>query len=182
MIDFKMIFLTYWHVHLQVREGGYDQKVNETVNVVTAKTTEIGHKTWGIVKGVMAMASQKVEEYSKDGITWNNDNLQRNDSERNGYYQEFNQENKGYKPSSGGNSLQNGNSNSFGSSSWDDWDVKDSKKEEPKQATFANNDSWAGWDDPKEDSFDDFYQSAPDKSSGNNHGKSSATWTGGGFL
>ncbi|KAF2306136.1 hypothetical protein GH714_013142 [Hevea brasiliensis] len=35
----------------KVREGGYDYKVNETVNVVTAKTTEIGHRTWGIMRG-----------------------------------------------------------------------------------------------------------------------------------
>ncbi|KAG0460840.1 hypothetical protein HPP92_021137 [Vanilla planifolia] len=51
----------------KIKEGGYDQKVNETVNVVSAKTTEIGQKTWGIMKGVVAMASQKVEEYTKDG-------------------------------------------------------------------------------------------------------------------
>ncbi|KAK1311741.1 ADP-ribosylation factor GTPase-activating protein AGD7 [Acorus calamus] len=54
----------------KVREGSYDQKVNETVSVVTAKTTEIGQKTWGIMRGVMAMASQKVEEYTKEGINW----------------------------------------------------------------------------------------------------------------
>ncbi|KAK1561802.1 hypothetical protein Q3G72_000802 [Acer saccharum] len=60
----------------KVREGGYDHKVNETVNVVTTKTSEIGHRTWGIMKGVMAIASQKVEEYTKDGMNWNNDNWQ----------------------------------------------------------------------------------------------------------
>ncbi|BBN69332.1 ARF-GAP domain 6 protein [Prunus dulcis] len=88
----------------KVKEGGYDYKVNETVNVVTAKTTEIGHRTWGIMKGVMAMASQKVEEYTKDGTTWKADNnWQRNDSEQNGYYQEFKQENKQWNSSGGGN-------------------------------------------------------------------------------
>ncbi|KAI4341822.1 hypothetical protein MLD38_026500 [Melastoma candidum] len=119
----------------KVREGGYDQKVNETVSVVTARTTEIGHKTWGLVKGVMALASRKVEEYAKEGgMNWNNDNSQRNDSERNGYYQEFNkQEKNGHQASSGGHSSQNGNSNSYSSSSWDDWDVKD--KEKPKRGT-----------------------------------------------
>lgn len=50
-----------------MREGGYDQKVNETVSVVAAKTTELGQKTWGIMRGVMAMASQTVESYTKDG-------------------------------------------------------------------------------------------------------------------
>uniref|UniRef100_A0A0D6R0G7 Arf-GAP domain-containing protein n=1 Tax=Araucaria cunninghamii TaxID=56994 RepID=A0A0D6R0G7_ARACU len=64
----------------KVREGGYDQKVNETVSVVSAKTTEIGYKTWGIMKGVVAMASQKVEAYTKDGgVNWNMGDYQRQD-------------------------------------------------------------------------------------------------------
>ncbi|KAK8623069.1 hypothetical protein V6N13_117962 [Hibiscus sabdariffa] len=49
----------------KVKEGGYDTRVNETVNVITARTSEIGQKTWGIMEGVMAMASQKVEEYTQ---------------------------------------------------------------------------------------------------------------------
>ncbi|KAE9447840.1 hypothetical protein C3L33_20271, partial [Rhododendron williamsianum] len=111
----------------KVREGGYDTKVNETVTVVTAKTTEIGQKTWGIMKGVMALASQKVEEFSKEGtVSWKADNWQRNESEGNGYYQEFSQESKG--PSSGGGqSSSTAHSSNF--SSWDDWDQKDNKKE-----------------------------------------------------
>ncbi|XP_010267329.1 PREDICTED: probable ADP-ribosylation factor GTPase-activating protein AGD6 [Nelumbo nucifera] len=47
-----------------VREGGYD----DTVNVVASRTTELGHRTWGIVRDVMAMATLKVEEYTKDGV------------------------------------------------------------------------------------------------------------------
>ncbi|KAL9374162.1 hypothetical protein Peur_033782 [Populus x canadensis] len=102
----------------KVKEGGYDYKMNETVNVVTAKTTEIGHRTWGIMKGVMAMASQKVEEYTKDG--WNTDNWQQNNSQSNGYYQEFNkEENKGWNSSSSGQS-SSGHYSSCSSSSWDD--------------------------------------------------------------
>ncbi|KAF3965167.1 hypothetical protein CMV_010621 [Castanea mollissima] len=66
-------------ISTKVKDGGYDHKVNETVTVVTAKTSEIGQKTWGIMKGVMAMASQKVEEYTKEGINWKTDNWQRND-------------------------------------------------------------------------------------------------------
>ncbi|KAG9147875.1 hypothetical protein Leryth_003473, partial [Lithospermum erythrorhizon] len=50
-----------------VREGGYDHRVNETVNVVTAKTTEIGQRTWGLMKGVMALATQTVEELANEG-------------------------------------------------------------------------------------------------------------------
>uniref|UniRef100_A0A7N0TXF1 Arf-GAP domain-containing protein n=1 Tax=Kalanchoe fedtschenkoi TaxID=63787 RepID=A0A7N0TXF1_KALFE len=76
----------------KVKEGGLDYKVNETVNVVTAKTTEIGQRTWGIMKGVMAIASQKVEELTKEGGTsWNSaDDWKLNDQQANGYYQKFN--------------------------------------------------------------------------------------------
>ena len=46
-----------------MRDGGYEEKVS----TVASKTTELGHKTWGIVKDVMAMATLKVEEYTRDG-------------------------------------------------------------------------------------------------------------------
>ena len=69
---------------MQVKEGGLDHTVSETVNVVASKTTEIGQRTWGIMKGVMAIASQKVEEFTKEeASTWN----QQNTNEGNGYYQ-----------------------------------------------------------------------------------------------
>lgn len=167
---------------LQVREGGYDHKVNETVNVVTAKTSEIGHRTWGIMRGVMALATQKVEELSKDG--WNNDNWQRNESDRNGHYQEFNQGSKGQNSfAGGGQSSSTGNHNSYSASSWDDWDRTDNRKGDTnKETTPGNNDGWAGWDDPKDDGFDDFYQSASDKKGAGHNGKPDAAWTGGGFL
>ncbi|KDP20155.1 hypothetical protein JCGZ_00032 [Jatropha curcas] len=168
----------------KVKEGGYDYKVNETVNVVAAKTTEIGQRTWGIMRGVMAMATQKVEELSKDG--WKADNWQQNESESNGYYQEFNkQENKGWNSSSaGGQSSSSGNYNSYSSSSWDDWDQKDVRKEDSTKSTGTrSNDGWAGWDDGKDDGFDDnFYQREPDKKAVGPNGKSDDTWTGGGFL
>lgn len=168
---------------LQVKEGGYDHKVNETVNVVSAKTSEIGQRTWGLMKGVMAMASQKVEEYTKDGMNWKGDNWQRDDSQSNGYYREFNSENKQWNSSSGGGqSSSRGRNNSFGSSSWDDWDQNDNRKEELTKGTSNNNDSWAGWDDAKDDGYDSFYQSAPDNKTGGHTGKSDSTWTGGGFL
>ncbi|XP_031258117.1 probable ADP-ribosylation factor GTPase-activating protein AGD6 [Pistacia vera] len=164
----------------KVKDGGYDHKVNETVTVVTAKTTEIGQRTWGIMKGVMAMASQKVEEYTKDGMNWNNDNWQRNESDKNGFYQEFNRDNKGWNsPAGGGQSSSGGHQNSYSSSSWDDWDQKDSKKEDVAK---NNNDGWAGWDDAKDDGYDNFYQSASDKKAVGHNGKSDGTWTGGGFL
>ncbi|KAH7865527.1 hypothetical protein Vadar_007806 [Vaccinium darrowii] len=165
----------------KVREGGYDTKVNETVTVVTAKTTEIGQKTWGIMKGVMALASQKVEEFSKEGtVSWKADNWQRNESEGNGYYQEFSQESKG-PTSGGGQSSSTAHSSSF--SSWDDWDHKDNRKEETtKAAATSNGDGWAGWDDAKDDGFDNFYQSASNTKTVSHNGKPDSNWTGGGFL
>ncbi|KAG2257902.1 hypothetical protein Bca52824_077196 [Brassica carinata] len=111
----------------KVKEGGYDHKVSETVNVVASKTTEIGQRTWGIMKGVMAIASQKVGEYTKEGrtTTWS----QRNESESNGYYQNFGNGNKAANPSVEGRGSQSSSSgyynNSQRSNSWDE-----SKKKE----------------------------------------------------
>ncbi|KAF5201831.1 Adp-ribosylation factor gtpase-activating protein [Thalictrum thalictroides] len=168
----------------KVREGGYEYKVNETVGAVTTKTTEIGQKTWGIMKGVMAMASQKVEEFSKEGINWN-DNWQRDDSEgKNGPYQEFRQENKGWNSSTGGGqSSSDRQFKSAGSSSWDDWDTKDNHKEEPsKRSAAQNEDDWAGWDDAKDDGYDNVYHSSSNNSAAGQNGKSDSRWTDGGFL
>nr|KYP70783.1 putative ADP-ribosylation factor GTPase-activating protein AGD6 [Cajanus cajan] len=83
----------------KVKDGGYDYKVNETVNVVSQKTSEIGQRTWGIMRGVMAMATQKVEEYTRDNPNWPSDNRQQNENDKNGFYHEFNQENKGWNSS-----------------------------------------------------------------------------------
>ena len=150
---------------------------------MTTKTSEIGQRTWGIMKGVMAIASQKVEEYTKDGMNWTNDNLQRNDSEKNGYYQEFKQENKGWNSTSGGQSSSGGNYNSYSSNSWDDWDAKDNRKEDNSKVTASHsNDGWAGWDDAKDDGYHNFYNGASDNKAVGHNGKSDAAWTGGGFL
>ncbi|XP_038904762.1 ADP-ribosylation factor GTPase-activating protein AGD7-like [Benincasa hispida] len=173
----------------KVKEGGYDYKVNETVNVVTAKTTEIGQRTWGIMRGVMAMASQKVEEYTKDGMNWKNDGWQRNENEKNGYYQEFEHDNKGWNSSSGtGQSSGSGHNNSYNSSSWDDWDTKDNRKEETTTKGSGNhnnnnsNDGWAGWDDQKDDGYDNYYQASDRKTAGQNGKAGGGTWSEGGFL
>lgn len=161
----------------KVREGGYDYNLNETVGAVTTKTTEIGQKTWGIMKGVMAMASQKVEEYTKDG--WNGDNWPRDDSQKNGYYQDFRQESKSM---GGGQSSSGSQFNSAGSNSWDDWDSKDNHKEDTgKTSTAQKSDNWAGWDDAKDDGYDNFYSSSNNSAAGHN-GKSDSRWTDGGFL
>ncbi|KAI3879919.1 hypothetical protein MKW98_018158 [Papaver atlanticum] len=166
----------------KVVEGGYDYKVNETVNVVTTKTTEIGQMTWGIMKGVMAMASQKVEEFTKEG----NNNWPRNDSDINGSYQDFGKESKARNSSSSSNwnsasDKQFNSSSSF--NSWDDWDSNDNRKEEShKGGTAQNGDSWGGWDD-KEDGYDNYSHSSSNKSAaGSQNGKPDSQWTGGGFL
>ncbi|RDX88112.1 ADP-ribosylation factor GTPase-activating protein AGD7, partial [Mucuna pruriens] len=192
----------------KVKEGGYDHKVNETVNVVTQKTTEIGHRTWGIMKGVMALASQKIEEYTRDDPNW-----QRNENDRNGHYQDFNQENKGWNSSTGREQSSSGQYKTHSSSSWDEWDHKDSRKEEPAKglspyssgAQFSshnssswddwghrdsrkeepaphNSDGWAGWDNAKDDGFDHFSEGASNKKGVGHNGKSDGSWTEGGFL
>ncbi|KAH1039405.1 hypothetical protein J1N35_041148 [Gossypium stocksii] len=167
----------------KVKEGGYDTKVNETVSVVTAKTTEIGHRTWGIVKGVMALASQKVEEYAKDGMNWKNDNWPQNEREKNEHHQGSNQGNKGWNSTSGGQSSSGGNSNSCTSSSWDDWDTEDNRKEGTTEVTTTHsNDGWAGWDEAKDDGYDNLYNGVSNKRAVGDNGKSDATWSGGGFL
>lgn len=51
----------------QVREAGYD----ETVSTVSSKTTELGQRTWGLVKDVMTLATLKVEEYTRDEDEFN---------------------------------------------------------------------------------------------------------------
>ncbi|KAL0338333.1 UNVERIFIED_CONTAM: putative ADP-ribosylation factor GTPase-activating protein AGD6 [Sesamum angustifolium] len=129
----------------RVKEGGYDHKVNETVNVVTAKTSEIGQKTWGLMRG--------------ESKGWNSSAAS--------------------QPPSSGRQVA-----SVSSSSWDDWDTKDSRKQEPsKGATIQDVDSWAGWDDAKDDGYDNSYHSASDhRKTTSINGKSDAKWTEGGFL
>ncbi|KAK9154257.1 hypothetical protein Sjap_001737 [Stephania japonica] len=165
----------------KVRDGGYDHKVNETVNVVTTKTTEIGQRTWGIMKGVMAMASQKMEEYTKE------ESWQSSGTNRSGHYQDFGNESKGWNSSNGGNPSSNRQFNSINSSnSWDDWDSEDArKKESSKGSTAQKGDGWGGWDDAKDDGYDNFYPSSPTptkSSASRQNGKSSSLWTEGGFL
>ncbi|XP_071690553.1 probable ADP-ribosylation factor GTPase-activating protein AGD6 [Rutidosis leptorrhynchoides] len=174
----------------KVRDGGYDYKVNETVNVVTAKTTEIGQKTWGLMKGVMAFASQKVDELAKENPSWSIDSWQRNETQGNGSYHEFQQEHKGLNsngtsnsnpvPSSISSSGQN--FNSVNSGSWDDWDNDGNRKHASTTgvAVSSNGDDWAGWDDVKDDGDDSFYKS--DGKTASQHGKSDGNWSGAGFL
>ncbi|XP_064941946.1 probable ADP-ribosylation factor GTPase-activating protein AGD6 [Musa acuminata AAA Group] len=154
----------------KMKESGYDQKVNETMSVVATKTTEIGHKTWGIMKGVMAMASQKVEDYTKEGISWNVDDWPRKESEKSSYYQEFGQDKRSWS------SRQEDSNKQYNSiSSWDDWDKKE-RREEPGKGT-QRGESWAGWDDVRDDAGHDNLNKGV-----NQNGKSGSLWTDGGFL
>lgn len=171
---------------MQVKEGGLDHTVSETVNVVASKTTEIGQRTWGIMKGVMAIASQKVEEFTKEeASTWN----QQNKTEGNGYYQNSGIGNKTANSSFGGSqSSSSGHNNSYhNSNSWDDWGEENNTKKEPAPKVSTSNDDdddggWAGWDDNDAKDDDFYYQSASDKKSVGHNGKSDTAWTGGGFL
>lgn len=123
------------------------------------------------------MASQKVEEYTKD-VNWKSDNWQHSDS--NGYYQEFGRESKEWN-SSGGHSSGKQFDSVNTSGSWDDWgDQKDGKNESAKGA--QSGESWAGWDDAKDESYGDFYHSSSKKNTTTQNGKSSSLWTEGGFL
>ncbi|KAI3748345.1 hypothetical protein L6452_11358 [Arctium lappa] len=166
----------------KVRDGGYDYKVNETVNVVTAKTSEIGQMTWGIMRGVMALASQKVEEYTKESPSWKSDEWPRNETQGgDGFYQES----KGWNSDGVSVSSSGRNVNSVDSgSAWDDWDNDGYRK--PDSGTASNKgggDSWAGWDDDKDDGDDGFYQTpSNDKTAGaTSSGKSDGNWSGAGF-
>ncbi|KAF3509196.1 hypothetical protein F2Q69_00001800 [Brassica cretica] len=195
----------------KVKEGGLDHTVSETVNVVASKTTEIGQRTWGIMKGVMAIASQKVEEFTKEeASTWN----QQNTNEGNGYYQNKAVTNSSLGGSQSSSSYQNNSRNSSSwddwgeenntkkeaapqsgyhnshgnSSSWDDWgeEKNNPKKEAAAKVSTSDDDGWAGWgdNDGKDDDDDDgYYQTAAgDKKSVGHNGKSDTAWTGGGFL
>ncbi|OIW01640.1 hypothetical protein TanjilG_18211 [Lupinus angustifolius] len=196
----------------KVKEGGYDDKVNETVNVVSQKTSEIGQRTWGIMKGVLAMASQKVEELAGDGPNSKTDNWQQNENNRNGSSQDFNQENKGWNSSMGREQSSSWQSKTHSASSLDEWGNKDSRKEEPAkgstlsssgQFNSSNSSSWDDWDhkDSKkeepakgsalnssdgwagwDDAKDDGFDDVPSHKKGAGDGKSQSTWTGGGFL
>lgn len=118
-------------ISTKVREGGYDQKVNETVSVVAAKTTEIGSRTWGIMKGVVAMASQKVEAYAKEGgLPWNageyqhqSPNVVTNDTNGGDYHE-----------------IRRGSSS-------DPWATSNNSSKHYSDGWGSGNSSFKGWDD-----------------------------------
>ncbi|CAM8964757.1 unnamed protein product [Rhodiola kirilowii] len=137
-----------------VTEGGIDHKVNETVNVLTAKTTEIGQMTWGIMKGVVALATQKVDELTNEGAHW-----PRNNGETNDYFDQYQgHESNGWNSSGASHSPNRQVNNISSGGSWDDCDTKDdsyTNKGCPKEVAVAyhSEDGWAGWDDAKDDYY-----------------------------
>ena len=158
---------------MQVNASGYDNKVNETVNVVTTKTSEIGHRTWGIMKGVVALASHKVEELTKEGGGW--DDWQQQESDIDGYYQEFGHENKGENTDADHSSNQGHSSRG----SWDDWN--ETERKEPSSRRTPSGESWGGWDDGKDDGYDDYSHGSSNKDSTQSGKSAGSFWTEGGF-
>ena len=121
-----------------MREGGYDHKVNETVSVFAAKTTELGQMTWGIMRGVMAMTSQKVELYTKDGLIGNSSshhdlNHSCGETGRVGYQAVITNHARDH------------------STVCNEDSEKDTETKANSIINSGRNDSWAGWDDKVED-------------------------------
>lgn len=131
-------------IQAKVRDGGLDQKVNESVLVVAAKTTEVGQKAWGFMRGVMAMASQHVEAYTNDG----NSN---SSSQHGSSYGSLASRGVGCQERDG-NHAWNAPAMSINGSQ----EGKDAKKVlEPKHQTMTKKEtgSWAGWDDNEDDHY-----------------------------
>ncbi|KAH9561203.1 hypothetical protein CY35_05G008300 [Sphagnum magellanicum] len=149
----------------KVRDGGYDQKVNETVSVVTAKTTELGQKTWGIMRGVMAMASQQIEAYTKDGV-------QTSSTSRYGSLHS----NSGYEELNGGSSWD---SSSNSHDNWHEWDAKNGKDSNSVSSSMKAGDSWKGWDDGKDDDRHNNQFGSSDASKADADGWNDSSWDGG---
>ncbi|GAB4856929.1 hypothetical protein Ancab_014847 [Ancistrocladus abbreviatus] len=141
-------------------------------------------KDMGYYEGVMALTTQKVEEYSKESGPDNSkiDSSHQNENERDGYHQDFNHDTKGWNPS-GVRQSSGQQFNSISSGSWDDWDQREHGKVGSTNGVASHgNDGWAGWDDAKDDGFENFYQGASDKKATGHNEKSDVFWTGGGFF
>lgn len=149
---------------------------------MTAKTTEIGHMTWGIMRGVMALATQKVDEFTKEGGASNgstsckSNHRSRNKSQGDGFYQESKTWNSNGGNGGNGVTVSRSSGGNISSSAWDDWDNDGYRKH-----ASDNGDSWAGWDDDKDDDGDNFGQSASNGKTSTHTVKSDGTWSGAGF-
>lgn len=126
----------------QVMEAGYDDKVNDTVNVVTSRTSELGHMTWGIMRGVMAMASEKMEEYARDGTDYSTEPYIHHRLET-------------AVPCGNGGPCQENKGSNSSFKGWEDWDsgspvASPAKGREGEGHDVPKNShsksEWAGWD------------------------------------
>lgn len=138
-----------------MRDAGYDEKVS----VVASKTSEFGQRTWGIVKDVMALATLKVEELTKDGdestgreSTWNSSNANASEdpggsqlNQNNGSFQQYHEETKRISNGvySGACPAQN-KWNGSPHKGWDDWGP-DSPVAAKSNKTKSE-EIWVGWD------------------------------------
>lgn len=131
-----------------MREGGYDQKVNETVSVVAAKTTELGQMTWGIMRGVMAIASQQVEAYTqmKDETLSSYGSVESHGVE----YQALNGRHALDTPANP-------------SGVWKEWDGNVSESRVELTTADDGKDCWSGWNDKLEDDDNHLPGSPPSK-------------------
>ena len=121
--------------------------------MVAAKGTEVGQKAWGFMRGVMAMASQQVEAYTKDGVSSSSNQYGSSygslDSRGGGLgYQELNGNHAWGTPAKSNDG-------------WQDWeDTKKVAAPKPQTTnTKTETGSWAGWDDHE----DDHHSSTPSK-------------------
>lgn len=141
-------------IQAKVREGGYDQKLNETVAVVAAKGTKVGQMAWGFMRGVMAMASQQVETYTKDEMSGSSSQYG-TDHGSSQQYNSVNSSGTGYQEMNGSHAWD---APIKSNDDWKDWDTVSNKpsrmgfdeKDGDTKKTLEQpktNNVWSGWDD-----------------------------------
>eukprot|EP00245_Coleochaete_scutata_P005971 TRINITY_DN20021_c0_g1_i1.p1 TRINITY_DN20021_c0_g1~~TRINITY_DN20021_c0_g1_i1.p1 ORF type:complete len:471 (-),score=100.61 TRINITY_DN20021_c0_g1_i1:683-2095(-) len=171
-------------IHSKVKEGGYDVQLTETATVVAAKTSEYGQRGWGIMKGVLAMATEQVTNIAKDtGIVSNSGN------NFSGFGHDQGKQNGG-----GGWDNWVSGAGSGGAKSWDDWGENNSSANQESQRNAGSgarksNSEWSGWGD--EEGEQPSHPTGPSKPPAqkaqngpkdwDDWGDSDSKWTGGGF-
>lgn len=151
----------------QVRDAGYDEKVG----AVASKTTELGQRTWGIVKDVMALATLKVEEYTRDGVEsksgqenngsfgqspgeskWNSDNANAGEDPKgsqwnwnDGNFGQYHAESKWNSNNANAGDCPTQNKwNGSPHKGWDDWGPDSPVAAKPNKS--KSEEVWVGWD------------------------------------
>ncbi|XP_034705261.1 probable ADP-ribosylation factor GTPase-activating protein AGD6 [Vitis riparia] len=151
----------------KVRDAGYDEKVS----AVASKTTELGQRTWGIVKDVMALATLKVEEYTGDGVEsksgqenngsfgqspgeskWNSDNANAGEDPKgsqwnwnDGNFGQYHAESKWNSNNANAGDCPTQNKwNGSPHKGWDDWGPDSPVAAKPNKS--KSEEVWVGWD------------------------------------